>query len=101
VRISASRGEVLWVTETSKDDPGSIVVGFAVSKVDGWSFNNGLSLFAARRFSYCVHLGEAKHEVFRNVVPLLPLIFEALKSTVEDGDRDSAECTQEENAAKH
>jgi hypothetical protein len=37
----------------------------------------------------------------RNIVPLLPLIFEALKSTVEDEIRDSAECTQEENAAKH
>jgi hypothetical protein len=37
-----------------------------------------------------------KQSMREYVVPLLPLIFEALKSTVEDEIRDSAECTQEE-----
>jgi hypothetical protein len=104
VRIGASRGESPLGNETSKDDPGSIVVAklCSLEKVDGWSFNNRYNaLSTARRFvSYCVHLGEAKHEYSEYVVPLLPLIFEALKSTVEDEIRDSAECTQEESAAK-
>jgi hypothetical protein len=104
VRIGASRGESPLGNETSKDDPGSIVVAklCSLEKADGWSFNNRYNaLSTARRFvSYCVHLGEAKHEYSEYVVPLLPLIFEALKSTVEDDIRDSAEGTQEENAAK-
>jgi hypothetical protein len=72
VRIGASRGENPLGNETSKDDPGSIVVAKlrSLEKVDGWSFNNRYNaLSTARRFvSYCVHLGEAKHE--RNIVPL-------------------------------
>jgi proteasome activator subunit 4 len=104
VRIGASRGESPLSTDNPQGDPGSIVVAklSSLEKPDGWSFNNRYNaLSTARRFvSYCVHLGEAKYEYSEYVVPLLPLIFEALKSTVEDEIRDSPESTTEENAAK-
>jgi len=51
------------------------------------SFQNRYNaLITARRFfSYCVHYGEAKFEYSDYIIPLLPLAFETLNSTVEDG----------------
>ena len=70
-----------------------------LERSEGWSFHDRYNaLSTARRFmSYCVHLGEAKFEFSEFVIPLLPVAFAALKSTVEDEIADS---TNEEDAAK-
>ena len=87
---------------TAAGDPGSIVVKKLASleNTDGWQTNvryNALS--TARRFiSYSVHLGEAKFEYSDHVIPLLPLAFEAIKSTV-DEDQSPTDVNQEENTA--
>jgi len=41
-------------------------------------------LLLAVFFSYCIHYGEAKYEYSDYMISLLPLAFEALKSTVKD-----------------
>jgi hypothetical protein len=68
---------------------------------EGWSFQDRQNaLSTARRFiSYCVNLGEAKFEYSEYVIPLLPMAFEALRSSMEDDAADSND-TSEENAAK-
>ena len=72
-----------------KDDPGSVIVQKLSSlHTDGDESvqNRYNALITARRFfSYCVHYGEAKFEYSDYIIPLLPLAFEALNSTVEDG----------------
>jgi hypothetical protein len=72
-----------------------------LSQSNGWSFHDRYNaLSTARRFmSYCVHLGEAKFEYSDYVIPLLPVAFEALKSTIEDEVADPSN-TSEESAAK-
>lgn len=75
------------------NDPGAIIVKKLLSLQTAryGSFQERYnSLITARRFfSYCVHYGEAKYEYSDFMIPLLPLAFEALKSTVEDtGDSE-------------
>jgi len=52
------------------------------------------SLITARKFmSYCTHLGDAHKEFSRLVIPLLPVAFEALGATLDEGsgaDKDDA-----------
>lgn len=44
------------------------------------------SLITARKLiSYCIHLGDAQKEFSRLVIPLLPVAFEALRITVDEG----------------
>jgi len=73
-----------------KNDPGSVIVEKLSSlqiNADGSFQNRYNSLITARRFfSYCVHYGEAKYEYSDYIIPLLPMAFEALNSTVEDGN---------------
>jgi len=75
-----------------KNDPGSVIVQKLSSlqiNTDESFQNRYNSLITARRFfSYCVHYGEAKYEFSDYIIPLLPLAFEALNSTVEDGSDD-------------
>ena len=70
-------------------DPGTRIVEklLALKQSNGSSFQNRYnSLITARRFfSYCIHFGEAKHEYADYIIPLLPLAFEALKTSVEEG----------------
>jgi hypothetical protein len=55
------------------------------------------SLITARKFiSYCTHLGDAQNEFSRLVIPLLPVAFEALKATVDEGSGQA----EDDNAAK-
>ena len=74
------------------EDPGAFIVRklSALKSSTDPSFRNRYnSLITARRFfSYCVHFGEAKHEFSEYIIPLLPLAFEAMKSTIEDGSED-------------
>ncbi len=83
-----------------KNDPGSVIVQKLSSlQINGdESFQNFYnSLITARRFfSYCVHYGEAKYEYSDYIIPLLPMAFEALNSTVEDG----SENPESDNVAK-
>jgi hypothetical protein len=75
-------------------DPGVYIVQklSALQQSNEPSFQNRYNaLITARRFfSYCIHFGEAKHEYADYIIPLLPLAFEAIKTTVEE-DGDSAE----------
>ena len=75
-------------------DPGVYIVQklSALQRSNEPSFQNKYNaLITARRFfSYCIHFGEAKHEYADYIIPLLPLAFEAIKTTVEE-DGDSAE----------
>lgn len=76
------------------NDPGTVIVKKLLSLQTGAhaSFQDRYNaLITARRFfSYCIHFGEAKYEYSDYMIPLLPLAFEALKSTVEEG-RDNLE----------
>ena len=85
-----------------ENDPGmSIIEKFtSLHQNEELTFHDKYNaLSTARRFmSYCVHLGEAKFEYADYVIPLLPVAFEALASTMED-EEDTAH-TSEENAAK-
>jgi hypothetical protein len=106
-RIDPSRSQntnALGEVTNSSTDPGSIVVA-ELSKLhtnETLSFIDKYNaLSTARRFiSYCLHLGEAKFEFKDFVIPLLPLSFEGLKSTVEEDIAQHGEGTPEENAAK-
>lgn len=62
------------------------------------SFNERYNtLITARKFmSYCIHLGDAKREFSHLVVPLLPLAFEALRVTIDEGEKNG----DEESASK-
>jgi hypothetical protein len=75
-----------------KNEPGSVIVQKLSSlqiNTDESFENRYNSLITARRFfSYCVHYGEAKFEFSDYIIPLLPLAFEALNSTVEDGSEN-------------
>jgi len=75
-----------------KNDPGSVIVQKLSSlhiDEDESVQNRYNALITARRFfSYCVHYGEAKFEYSDYIIPLLPLAFEALNSTVEDGNEN-------------
>lgn len=79
------------------EDPGTFVVQKLLALQDSSdpSFQNRYnSLITARRFfSYCIHFGDAKHEYADYVIPLLPLAFQALKSTVEDEGEIAEEAT--------
>jgi len=77
-----------------QQDPGTVIVKKLLS-LENESYNSFKdrynSLITARRFfSYCIHFGETKFEFSDYMIPLLPLAFEALKSTVEE-DGDSTE----------
>ena len=85
------------------DDPGAIIV----RKLSSLSHDTSLSfldkynaLSTARRFlSYCLHLGESKFELSDFVTPALPMIFESLKSTVEEAISHSDGISTEDQAA--
>lgn len=70
-----------------REDPGTTIVKKlqSLANSEDWSFNDRFNaLITTRRFfSYCIHLGEAKHEFSDFIIPLMPQAFEALKSTVE------------------
>jgi proteasome activator subunit 4 len=108
-RINASRDPDRFSSfqdaSESNIDPGSIIVDKLATLADGdnWSFNDRYNaLSTARRFiAYSVHLGEAKFEYSDYVIPLLPLAFEAIKSTVEEEiNSGNGESNPEEDAAK-
>lgn len=85
-----SRSNSAIALETlDSNDPGTVIVKKLLSLQTGTyaSFQDRYnSLITARKFfSYCVHFGEAKYEYSDFMIPLLPLAFEALKSTVEEG----------------
>mmetsp|Transcript_34586 Transcript_34586/g.81532 ORF Transcript_34586/g.81532 Transcript_34586/m.81532 type:complete len:2271 (+) Transcript_34586:253-7065(+) len=81
------------LSSLDKNDPGAVIVQklLSLQNTTDKSFQNHYnSLITARRFfSYCVHFGEAKYEYSDYIIPLLPLAFEALKSTVEEGSENS------------
>ena len=85
-------------------DPGTLIVTklASLARESELSFKDKYnSLSTARRFiSYCVQLGEAKAEYSEYVIPLLPLVFEALKSTIEREISDHPDCSMDENTAK-
>jgi Proteasome-substrate-size regulator, mid region/Domain of unknown function (DUF3437) len=89
-----------------QEDPGSIIVQklSSLGTDDNMGFNDRYNaLITTRRFfSYCIHLGEAKHEYSDYIVPLLPLAFEALNSTLEEGNDnvDAAQRTLEAEVVK-
>lgn len=110
-RVSASRGPSrnnsamqLNLIAESTSDPGSMIVAKLESLGRGqeWKFVDRYNaLSTTRRFiSYCVHLGEAKFEYSDYVIPLLPVAFEALKSTVEVEINGNDASSPEENTAK-
>mmetsp|Transcript_4858 Transcript_4858/g.11567 ORF Transcript_4858/g.11567 Transcript_4858/m.11567 type:complete len:2224 (+) Transcript_4858:205-6876(+) len=82
---------------TDAEDPGTIIVQklLALRDSNDPTFQNRYnSLITARRFfSYCIHFGDAKHEFSEYIIPLLPLAFEALTSSVEDEGEDAEEAT--------
>jgi len=82
------------------NDPGSLIVKklLSLQNASYTSFQTHYnSLITARRFfSYCIHFGEAKYEYSDYMIPLLPLAFEALKLTVEEG----SETTEPDTVAK-
>jgi len=97
MRVTASRSpqgvpsfnQVTNASFTSeRQDPGAFIVAKleSLETADDWSFSDRFNaLMTTRRFfSYCIHMGEAKHEFSDYIIPLLPLAFEALKSTVEE-----------------
>ena len=63
------------------------------------------SLITARKFiSYCTHLGDTQNEFSRLVIPLLPVAFEALEVTIDEGsgldDDDAAKRSLEAEVVK-
>ncbi|KAL3944784.1 MAG: hypothetical protein SGBAC_001155 [Bacillariaceae sp.] len=82
---------------TDVEDPGTIIVQklLALKDSNDATFQNKYnSLITARRFfSYCIHFGDAKHEFSEYIIPLLPLAFEALTSSVEDEGDDAEAAT--------
>ncbi|CAB9523258.1 Proteasome activator complex subunit 4 [Seminavis robusta] len=100
MRVTASRsfdGDLDDLEAAPPEDPGSVIVRklSSLETTDTLSFNDRYNaLITTRRFfSYCIHLGEAKHEYSDYIVPLLPLAFEALKSNIEEGN-DNADAAQ-------
>ena len=71
------------------NDPGAFIVNKLLSlqtaSYDSFQTRYNSLITARRFFSYCIHFGEAKYEYSDYMIPLLPLAFEALKSTVEEG----------------
>jgi hypothetical protein len=86
--------------KSSGNDPTSLIIE-KLTSLDGTSdlafkerYN---SLITARKFvSYCTHLGDAQNEFSRLVIPLLPVAFEALKATIDEGSSQA----EDDNAAK-
>jgi hypothetical protein len=80
------------------NDADSSVATTIVSRLANAGDANGLSskerynsLITARKFiSYCIYLGDAKGDFDDLILPLLPMAFEALQTTV-DGPEDSPE----------
>ncbi|GKY98731.1 hypothetical protein MPSEU_000829400 [Mayamaea pseudoterrestris] len=85
-------------------DPSSMILHKIMSlrNVDSWEFSERChALNTVRRFiSYCVHLGESKFEYSEYVVPLLPLVFEALDSASEDEISNGILHDQDENTTR-
>ena len=79
------------------DDPGSYIVqkllALQRSTEESYEIRYNSLITARRFFSYCIHFGEAKHEFVDYIIPLLPLAFEALNSTVEDVGESSEAAT--------
>lgn len=106
MRVTASRSFDQSEDAESANDPGTIIVQKLASleSAEKMSFNDRYNaLITTRRFfSYCIHLGEAKHEYSDYIVPLLPLAFEALKSSVDDSAEnvDAAQRTLEAEVVK-
>lgn len=99
MRVTASRSfdHEMDDSDTTSSDPGTKIVHklSSLKSTENITFNDRYNaLITTRRFfSYCIHLGEAKHEYADYIVPLLPLAFEALKSSIEDGT-DTADAAQ-------
>lgn len=106
MRVTASRSFDQSDMDDVEKDPGSVIVQklSSLKSTDNISFNDRHNaLITTRRFfSYCIHLGEAKHEYSDYIVPLLPLAFEALKSSMEEGtdNADAAKRTLEAEVVK-
>lgn len=85
-------------------DPGSQIVATlaTLTRNDSYTFDEKYNaLSTARRFiSHCVHLGEAKFEYSDYVIPLLPLTFEALTSTMDDVQLETGTSSDAESAVK-
>lgn len=78
-------------------DPGTYIVqkllALQQSNEESYQVRYNSLITARRFFSYCIHFGEAKHEFVDYIIPLLPLAFEALNSTVEDASESSEAAT--------
>lgn len=85
------------------NDPGTAVVKKLASleNCDGWLASDRYNaLSTTRRFiAYSVHLGEARFEYSDYVIPLLPLTFEAIKSTIDDEQKTANDPNHEESVA--
>lgn len=103
-RSSASRGpsrtnsSISLASLGSEDDPGTYIVqkllALQRSTEESYQIRYNSLITARRFFSYCIHFGEAKHEFVDYIIPLLPLAFEALNSTVEEtGESSEAAAT--------
>jgi hypothetical protein len=75
-----------------KDTEGSPVATMIVERLATASEANGVSskerynsLITARKFiSYCIYLGDVKSDFSNLILPLLPMVFETLQTTVHD-----------------
>ncbi len=89
ISLSSLGGEI--------DDPGRYIVqkllALQQSTEESYQVRYNSLITARRFFSYCIHFGEAKHEFVDYIIPLLPLAFEALNSTVEDSGESSEAAT--------
>lgn len=87
----------------SFEDPGSVIVSTLSSlnnSKDLTFLDKYNALSTARRFlSYCLHLGESKFELTDYVIPVLPIVFESLKSTVEEAILSTADSISQEEQA--
>ncbi|KAL7564778.1 hypothetical protein ACA910_021041 [Epithemia clementina (nom. ined.)] len=109
-RVVASRANIHGVVaegtsagDVEREDPGFAIVrkiSTLNSDQDLTFLDKYNALNTARRFlSYCLHLGEAKFELTDYVIPVLPTVFESLKSTVEESIANAKNISQEEQAA--
>mmetsp|Transcript_19652 Transcript_19652/g.55518 ORF Transcript_19652/g.55518 Transcript_19652/m.55518 type:complete len:2329 (-) Transcript_19652:33-7019(-) len=97
-RSNSSGNFEQMIAEFSSQDPGIFIVEklLALRTSDERSYKIRFnSLHTVRKFfSYCIYLGEAKHEFSDYLITLLPLAFEALKtSSTEDNDESAADST--------
>jgi len=82
------------VSDLQQQDPGSVIIRRLSSIIEYTEYSlkdKFRALVTARKFIvYCVHLGDCKHEYSDFIIPLLPLCFEAVKSTLGEDEQESS-----------